>query len=371
MAFTANTDQRYAHQNLSTLREDVSDQVALMSPVDTPLLSMLEHVEVGNRNYEWTMDEIDFDKTSSTIASFPVREGADAFGNTDLSDTLVRPRIGNYAQINRVDFDITGNMRAENTIGTSDEFDYQSHNKLLQLAKMMEYAAHYGQARESAETTQSAGNTRLTEGIVSWIAETGNQRRVGSGATTNAGDGSSIPFNFQSNFVDGGNVNLTRDFFIDDVLAPAWKEGLNVGGSIMLCGSKIKTLVSEFSLFSGAASINERTIPADMKMFVDTIDVVDTHFGKVFVNLDRYMDVSGQSMTTANNSGGDAYTVPFDDVFIVIDRDYWKISTVRGRGIGFYPLATVGDSTKAMYLADWGTICQNPLAGCGAHKVVA
>ena len=156
----------------------------------------------------------------------------------------------------------------------------------------------------------------------------------------------------------------------DMVLGPAWRNGMQIENSILLVGQRGKSAIVEFALTPNGP-INERNIAAYDKMFVDTLDAIETPMGTVWVNLDRYMDLPGETLAIDNTAltptpGTADITIPCDEVIAVIMPEYYKIGILRGAS--FRPLSSDGDFTFGMVVGEETVITRNPLAGTGCSN---
>jgi hypothetical protein len=109
-------------------REDLLDIVTIISPVDTPLFTMMRKVKVSNVQTEWLVDSLD------QAASNAVAEGSSA----TFQDVTSRPRLLNYTQVSRESYDISDTQRAVNPAGIRDELRYQMAKALNTLGLVRE-----------------------------------------------------------------------------------------------------------------------------------------------------------------------------------------------------------------------------------------
>ena len=111
-------------------REDLTDIIYDISPLDTPFMTNATRETATMTLYEWQTDSLD------TAASNAQIEGDDATTNT-ASPTS---RLGNYTQISTKVPRVTGTLRAVNTAGRADELSYQISKRGRELKRDMETA---------------------------------------------------------------------------------------------------------------------------------------------------------------------------------------------------------------------------------------
>ena len=81
------------------IREDLSDLISDISPTQTPFQSNVGTRDAENTYFEWQTDSL------AAASATPVVEGQDLSTFTAVTPTA---RMGNYCQINMVDFIISG-----------------------------------------------------------------------------------------------------------------------------------------------------------------------------------------------------------------------------------------------------------------------
>lgn len=110
-------------------REDLLDVITIISPIDTPLFTMLRKASISNVQTEWLTD------TLSQAASNAVGEGS----TPTFSLAGARTRLLNYAQISREQYEVSDTQRAVNPAGIKDELRYQ-------MAKALDFGARRSNA---------------------------------------------------------------------------------------------------------------------------------------------------------------------------------------------------------------------------------
>lgn len=105
---TAKTGQGSAISN----REDLSNELAILAPEETPLLSLASKGKASSTYTEWTVDSLAAPVTSG------VSEGSDV---TSFSDKFAdRARLGNYIQLMRRDYLVSNLQQAVTSVGPAN-----------------------------------------------------------------------------------------------------------------------------------------------------------------------------------------------------------------------------------------------------------
>lgn len=384
--FIDNVAQFYGHAD-PTVRESLQDLISIMSPAELPLLSTLEHVTANQPQEQWLVDDLPLDTAISAVVGAVHPDGDDESDDGDFIDPALASgitgypqRLWNMLQINKRDVDVTGTNQATVHAGTDDPLGYQIFRHLRGLGWEIEMALHWGKLAGVTETN-SNGTARATHGLIGWGLELG-QAAVGyadNGVPTTkqigAGTGPVVQRRFYSTWDhpdnNGSSRELTRAILYDNVLQPAHAKGFIVPGSICLLGTKLKRGIKYIA--TAATSTTTRNVSAEAKILYDTIDVVDTDMGAIYFNLDRHLDMAGQSLSYTSagwDATGNAFvnaTIGGDSTMLFLNPEYLKIGVLRP--VHEVPLAKVGDSDKYMLVGEMGLIVRNPIAIAGISQV--
>jgi len=222
-------------------REDLTDIISLISPVDTPMLSRFGKTKAKNTLMEWQTDALDSASTTGVV------EGSDV-ETTALTPTT---RLSNYTQISRRMFRVSKTQEAIDHAGRASEYAYQASKALKMLARDMEKTLHDGTGNSGA-----SGAARELKGVRAAI--TTNVVTAATGSTTAA---------------------LTVDK-LNELLRTIWNQGGNPN-AIYVNGSQ-KEAVAKFS------TPITRNIDAASKRFTSVINVFDSAYGPLDIVLDRY-----------------------------------------------------------------------------------
>jgi hypothetical protein len=287
-------------------REDLLDIITILSPVDTPLFTMLRKTKVSNVQTEWLVDALD-QATSNATA-----EGSQAIF---AQSVRARTRLKNYTQISREEYDVSDTQRAVNPAGIRDEFRYQMGKALKQWKRDVEHDIVNG-------NTASAASTRCAMGLFRWI------------------DGFS---SLTASALDANTASNLQEADLNSRLQAVW-----VAGGLcdyVLCTPTQKSHIS--NNFAGSAN-SRRNIPLTENTLVNVVDFYMSDFGNVKILPHRWFNSA--AVGPVNNQKRTA----------VIQSDKWLIGFLRPpKNI---PLAKVGSSERAMVEGEWTLICLHPSA---------
>ena len=126
MAVTANTNETY---DVSTIREDLSEAMASISPTETLLMSTIGTRNVDNTYFEWS--EVDL---AATGANRQI-EGDVGLSNTAPTNAV---RKGGYTQISAKVVEVSSTNQAVNGVANAQTVAKQVAYKLSELKRDME-----------------------------------------------------------------------------------------------------------------------------------------------------------------------------------------------------------------------------------------
>ncbi len=298
-------------------REDLSDIIYDISPMDTPFLSNAARESATAVFHEWQTDSLA--AASATNAQI---EGDDATTNT----ADVTSRLGNYTQISTKVPRVTGTLRAVATAGRADELSYQISKRGRELKRDMESTLTGNQAG----TAGGAGTARSSAGLGAWLST--NQVKQGADATTpptTSGAPAAAP--------TAGTAATFVEANLQAVVKSCWDNGGDPG--VIMCGSFNKQAASGFSGIGTQyrdAQPNGGLAP-----------------GSVIGAADIYISDFGQHQIVANRFQ------PAATVF-ALDMEYWCVAYLRP--IQTDDLSKTGDSDRRMILAEYTLGAKNEAA---------
>ena len=304
MAVDANALEQY---DSLTIREDLTDQENMISPYETPFMSMIAgRKAVTNILHEWPLVELAaVDDTNRVI------EGDDDPA-TDVATLALRR--SNYTQISDKKVVVTDTSQKVDGAANVEKLARQIAYKLKELKRDKETMI----LDNVAAVPGSSGNARSAAGLPAFII-TNAQRGVGGLAPTLSGTTSGFP---DAGATDGTPRELTEDDF-NDVIQSIWTEGGEV--KYALVGPQTKRKIS--NTFVARSTFYK---DADDKKLTLAIDVYESDFGQVQIVPDRWQREL--------------------DVFIM-DPEYVKIAELQPTRQ--FPLARTGHSDKRLIQCEY------------------
>lgn len=316
MAVTANTNETY---DVSTIREDLAEAMASISPTETIFMSTIGSRNIDNTYFEWSEVDLAAAATNTQI------EG-DAGLSNDAPTNAVRK--GNYSAISAKVVEVSDTNQSVNGVANAQTVAKQVAYKLSELKRDMEKMA----LDNVAGGAGASGTARTTAGLPAFLT-TNVERGAGGANGTTSGAGSS---GYPNAAATDGTARAITEALLKSVIASCWDEGADP--SIVLCGSSQKQTISGFT--GNATKYQE----VDGKRLTAAVDIYVSDFGTLQIVPARHIRAR--------------------DVF-VLDPSYAKIAylqTARQK-----PLARTGLSERRLISAEWGL----EVTSEKAHGVIA
>jgi hypothetical protein len=330
MAVIANSFLTY---DAKGIREDLSSLISDISPTTTPFQSNIGSRDATNTYFEWQTDSL------ATASATPVVEGQDLSAFTAVTPTV---RLGNYCQINMVDFIISGTEQRVDKAGRASEIGYQAAKAAKELKRNIEVACLLNGVGAVVGATATA---RVTAGFPGWLKTNETSTNVTAPSYTG-----STPTGAAQVWKTFG----TPTAFTEAMLKTTMQECYESGGepSILMVGPFNKTQVSGFS---GIASSRYNVDGAEPSVIIGAADIYVSDFGNLSVVPNRFF-------TSVIDAGAGSL---MNNWAFLIDPDEVKLANLRPYSIE--TLAKTGDADKRMVLREWGLQVNNEKA----HGVIA
>ncbi len=284
-------------------REDLTNRIYNIAPVDVPFSSMLDTTKASATLHEWQTQSL------ATAAINAQIEGDDV----TFAAATPTVRAQNRTQIMRKEVVISQTQEVVDSAGRNSELVYQMALKRAELKRDKEFTLLSNQA----PVTGNSSTARQFRPLCGWIVTNSFQGAGGAVGTPTTAR------------TDGTQRPLTEALMVTGMQA-AWTQGGKPG--YVLTGPKQRGVISTFN--GGATkfySVEDKTLTA-------TIQVYEGDFGTVKMVLDRFM------------RGAQTGT---DREIFVLDKDYWAWAELRP--VAAVDLAKTGDSEKGMLITE-GTL---------------
>lgn len=310
------------HQAIGN-REDLSDKIYDISPLETPFISMAAKVKAKSTNHEWQTDALASAATNRNI------EGDDSAVNTAVPTT----RVNNYTQIFKKTIRVSGTQNSMDTAGRDKEEAYQLLKRSKEIKRDIEYAV----TRNQASSAGGANTARSLASVESWINTNRTSKGTGTNQTTYGFSGSTVLAPVDSTAASSFTQNDLKA-----MLAAAWSSGGSP--SVVLVGPTAK---QKISTFTGIATLyRDAGMTAKGTRIVGAADIYVHDFGEVRIVPDRFSR---------------------DQTVLILDMDYWAIAELRG--MTKEKLAKTGDSEQWHLLTELTLESRNEAASAKISDV--
>lgn len=277
-----------------TIREDLSDAENMISPTETPFISMIAGKNKATATkHEWPVTELGAVDENNAVAEGEDTPGVDA--------AVLANRRWNFTQIMDKVVKVTDTSQQVNGAANVEKLAKQISYKMKELKRDKEAIMTSGQA---ADPGAAVGATiRKSAGLAAFMI-TNAIRGVGGGAPTLSDDPNGYP--------NAGPVGGTQSPVDEDMLNAAMQAAWSEGGEpkYALVSPVNKRLISK--TFNGYATKYKQ---ADDKKLVNSIDVYESDFGQLQIVPDRFLG------NASPGTGGDS--------IFLIDPSHVKISELQ------------------------------------------
>lgn len=290
-------------------REDLSNIIYNISPMQTPFMSSIGTRNVKNVVFDWQTESLPTPSGTGQLEGFELSRAA----------STATARVSNVCQISYRDATVTGSQDASDAAGKRSEMAHQ----LAIMAKALKRDMEEALCQKGAKTTGNATTARQTGGFESWI--TTNDSRGTNGASTGGG---AAP-------TDGTQRALTETL-LKDVLELMFASGAEP--NLAICGPHNKQVISGFTGRSQARQmVDANTVEA-------SVSIYSSDFGEL-------------KIVPSNRSR--------ERSLLLVDPEFAKVSYLRS--FDTIDIATIGDAETKMIVVEYGLEVSNE----AAHGVVA
>lgn len=318
MAVPAGTTTSYTESRGT--REDLADKIYMISPQETPFLTMAKRATGTNVVHEHLTDALA--SASTANAQF---EGDDA----SAAAAIAVNRVKNAMQISTKTVIVSGTHNAEDTAGRN-ELKWQLMKASAEIKRDMESILTQNHA-----TIYSSGATtaRQLAGVESWLST--NKTSIGSLAGTTAGYATATGI-CAAPTDSAQNGKLTFEVtHLKTILAACWTQGGSP--NVVMVGQWNKQRISGFT---GIATLYRETgSTAQGTRIIGAADIFVHDFGEVRIVPNRFTR---------------------DRTVLCLDMDYWAVAYLRPFAVE--QIAKTGDAEKRMVVVEYTLESRNEAA---------
>jgi hypothetical protein len=239
-------------------REDLSNELTLLAPEETPLLSLCAKGKSSGTFSEWTADVLSAPSTAG------VSEGTDV---TSFDDKFAsRARLGNYTQIFRRDYIVSNLQQAVSSVGPANVAQAEAKS-MRELKRDVEAAI----CSDNDRTVENgAGTPYALRGLGDWLDSAGPSDVPAAYRTPSASILAAAP----------------TDTTFNDIIASIYTVNGEANNLTLIAGVALRKVISNFQRSSGQAAseavyhINQ---DASSKKITHAVTLYDSDFGVVNV----------------------------------------------------------------------------------------
>jgi hypothetical protein len=317
MAQVTGTTDSYRVGSGGGNREDLEDVIWELDPFDTYCLTTFDRVKASATFHEHELDTLVAPTTNRQL------EGDDASYVTVASPS----RVGNYCQISRKTFLISGTQEVVSKAGRKSEVKRQLKKQMHELKNEMEYAI----VRNQASSAGGSSTARSMGSIESWIPSTDNSGNGVRATTTASASTAAFASGVVAAPTDGTTTGALTETVFLGALELAWTDGGRT--SSVLVGPTQKQVISGFAgQATNTHNVSGRTKP----IIHGSVDVYVSEFGTHNIILHRHVRSS---------------------VVLCLDPEYWATAMLRSPFME--QLAKTGDGEKRQLLAEFTLVSRN------------
>ena len=290
-------------------REDLSNIIYNISPMQTPFMSSIGTRNVKNVVFDWQTEVLPTPSSGGELEGFELSRSA----------ATATVRESNVCMISKRDATVSGSQEVSDAAGKRSEMAHQ----LALMAKALKRDMEEALCQKNAKTTGNASTARKTGGFESWIETNVSRGTNGAGAGNGAAP------------TDGTQRALTESL-LKDVLQLSFENGGEP--SLAICGPHNKQVISGFSGRSSARQmIDANTVEA-------SVSIYSSDFGEL-------------QIVPSNRSR--------ERSLLLVDPEYAKVAYLRN--FQTVDIATIGDAETKMIVVEYGLEVSNEKA----HGIVA
>lgn len=321
MAILTNTVQT---SGITGAREDLEDVIADLYPDESYCQTTFDKVDATAVYHEWLLDIL-------AAPASNINVDGDDLGTAGYASYTQPTRAGNYTQVLRKTFAISGTADAVQKAGRKRETARQLVKQMRELKNDFEYAL----VRNQGASAGGSATGRSLASMESWLAT--NQVKTtttASAATTGfTAGGAPAP-------TDGSTTAAVSEANLKSAIQAAWSAGGNASTILVSATQK-----ANLDAFTGIATRFVDVGRTEQASVIGAASMYVSSFGRHKIVVHRHVRTN---------------------VVLVIDPDMWAIAYLRRPFM--QQMAITGDADKRMLLLEGTLVCRNEKSSA---KIVA
>ena len=259
MAFSASYDNPAAPSSGAAVsnREDLTDLLSMLSPQDTPFVSLCPKRKAKATNHEWTIDSLASPDTSGVLEAQDVSTFDDKFAN--------KLRIGNVIQGFRRSFGTSVVQDAVSSVQSN--FAQASVKSIRELKRDMEAAISSG----NDKVVGSGSAKAQLRGMFKYVSTS---------------PGSDIPSLYtpaSAQVISNPASNILTEALLNSALASCYNTSGVLNNVTMIADTGVREDVADFVRTGGSTDSRQYNINGTAKTVTLAVDVYNSDFGKINV----------------------------------------------------------------------------------------
>jgi hypothetical protein len=241
-------------------REDLSNELTLLAPEETPLLSLCAKGKASGTFSEWTADVLSAPSTAG------ISEGTDV---TAFDDKFAsRARLGNYTQIFRRDYIVSNLQQAVSSVGPANVAQAEAKS-MRELKRDVEAAI----CSDNDRTVENgAGTPYALRGLGDWLDSAGP---------------SDVPAAYRTP-TDSILTASPSDTTFNNIIASIYTVNGEANNLTLIAGVALRKVISNFQRSSGQATSPAEAVyhinqDASSKKITHAVTLYESDFGIVNV----------------------------------------------------------------------------------------
>jgi len=290
-------------------REELSDIIYNISPMQTPFLSSVGKSNVSNVVFDWQTESLPTPSSSGKLEGFELSRSA----------STASVRESNVCMISSRDATVTGSQEASDAAGKNSEMAHQ----LALMSKALKRDMEEALVGNIAKVSGTASAARQTRSLETWYSSNVNKASDGANGSASAAR------------TNGTRRDLT-EAMVKDVQQQCFSNGAEP--SILMCGPYNKSVISGFTGRSQARQF------VDANVVEASVSIYSGDFGELKV-------------VPSNRSREQAVHL--------LDPEFAGVSYLRD--FETIDISTIGDAQTKMIVVEYGLEMKNE----AAHGIVA